>query len=87
MVIGIVFPDLANHTAYTAHDLYLVDIRVVSHEQRIPGVIKQLAVYKVVTWGANQKETVADELHVSAYVTKPPVSDLMNCKENRDVNS
>lgn len=79
MVICVVFLRLANHATYTAHNRFLIDVRVVPHEERIPGVIEQLAVYKVVTRGANQQEAVADELDISGNVTKPPVRDAVNC--------
>ena len=68
VIIRVVLPLLADDTAQTAHDWLLIDVRVVAHEQRVPGVVEQLAVHEVVTGCANHKEAVADELDTSGYV-------------------
>ena len=82
MIIRVVFLRLANHATETAHDRFFIDVRVVAHEERVSGVIEELAVYEVVTSGANQQETVADELDISSFVAQPPVCDAVNCGGN-----
>ena len=85
LVICVVFLRLVNHTADTAHDRVLVDVRVVSHKKRVPCVIEQLAVNEVVTRCTNHQETVAYELDTSGYVAKPPVGDAVNCRRKKQV--
>ena len=56
-----------------------------SSENRFSVVIKQLAVYKVITRGTNHKENVPGEFHISGYVTKPLVGDAIICNRKQNI--
>lgn len=79
VVICVVFLRLANHATETAHNGLLIDVRVMPHEERVPSVVEQLAVYEVVTRGANHQKAVADELYTTGFVAQPPIGDAVNC--------
>lgn len=79
MVICVILLCLADHAAQTAHDCFLIDVRVVAHEESVPGVIEQLAVHEVVTRCTNHEEAVANELDTSGFVAELPVGDAVNC--------
>ena len=82
MVICVVLLRLANYATEAAHYRFLIDVRVVAHEERVPGVVEQLAVYEIVTCCANHEETVADELDLSGFVAQSPVGDAVNCERS-----
>ena len=85
MVIRVVFLCLAYNATDTAHDRLLIDVCVMTHEERVPSVIEQLAVYEVVTGSANHEKTVAEESYTSGFVAQSPVRDTMNYKRSKEM--
>lgn len=83
MVICVVFLCLAYNATDTAHDRLLIDVCVMTHEERVPSIIEQLAVYEVVTRSANHEKTVAEESYISGFMAQSPVRDAMNYKRSK----
>ena len=68
VIIRVVLSLLADDTAQTAHDRFLVDVCVMTHKESVPCIIEELAVHEVVASCANHKEAVADEFDTTGYV-------------------
>lgn len=79
VILGVVLRTGRHRASHTFHDLFIVNVGVVSHYWQTSIVVVHLAVYEVVT-GCRDSDKTAVVLYGSQLMVDNPVSyDMINC--------